>query len=121
LAYLFAEALDLRLRASGSDALSEKYRSLSGGELRLIIERPRAWEYHLLARALRWELESAQGLRRDWAYGIAVGKMESLTSSEYMRLSPEKLEEAEHIAAIAPPIINEALATALGPEALPAM
>lgn len=52
LAYLFADALDLRKRAIAAGAVAEKYRGLYGDELRFIIERPSGWEYLLVDSAL---------------------------------------------------------------------
>lgn len=68
LAYLFRDSLQLRLRASQSGALSRRFRHIDGKELRLLIERPKGWEYLLLGAALRREFEALDDVKRDWQY-----------------------------------------------------
>lgn len=65
LAYLFAGALQLRLRTSAV-AGSALIASLRGRALRLAIERPPYWEYLLFAEALSDEHQKYGDLRRDW-------------------------------------------------------
>jgi hypothetical protein len=52
IAYLFMDSLELRKKLVSSGAVAAKFRDLKGTLLRLIIERPRAWEYLLLSESL---------------------------------------------------------------------
>jgi hypothetical protein len=115
LAYLFADALELRMRASGSGALSEKYRGLSGGELRLIIERPPSWEYLLFGRALERQIAGARDAKRDWDYGIALGGNQSMSPRQFMTFCGEKDSEAVHTATLVEELLRQSIPKAFGP------
>jgi hypothetical protein len=116
LAYLFRDSLQLRLRASTSGALSRSFRHIEGKELRLLIERPKGWEYLLLGAALLREFEALDDVRRDWEYGIALGATFSLKPSEFANWSHEKNEEAQRIARNLSTILNNAVPVAVGPQ-----
>lgn len=116
LAYLFRDSLQLRLRASQSGALSRRFRHIDGKELRLLIERPKGWEYLLLGAALRREFEALDDVKRDWQYGIALGPTYSLKPSEFVKWSKEKNDEAQRIGTNLSTIMNNAVPVALGPQ-----
>jgi predicted component of type VI protein secretion system len=115
LAYLFRDSLQLRLRASQLGVLSRRFRHLEGKELRLLIERPKGWEYLLLGAALRREFEAMDDVKRDWQYGIALGSTFSLKPSEFFKWSREKSDEAQRIGTNLASIMNDAASVALGP------
>jgi hypothetical protein len=115
LAYLFRDALQLRLRATNAGALSERYRHLSAKELRLLIERSNGWEYLLLAAAIRREFGSLDDFQRDWRYGIAFGPARAFKPSDFIRWSQEKNDEVKRIIGNIGSLLNDALKSALGP------
>jgi len=115
LACLFMESLELRTKIKGSGGLSERFRNLSGSLLRLIIERPRGWEYLLFSEALESELKRLEDLKRDWQYGIALGKGEAMTPSQFCGWIPSKIEDALRSVANAKKVIDGALPIAFGP------
>lgn len=119
LAYLFADALDLRKRAASSGALADKYRHVSGRELRLLIERSRSWEYLLFSEALLRELRASADLKRDWGYKVALGAMKSQSPSEFIRFSKDKNSEAVRLFSNLTRLFHEALPAAFGPDGTP--
>src|SRR2546426_703132 len=114
LAYLFRDALQLRLRASSSGGLSARFRDLHGPALRLVIERPPGWEYLLFSQALEDELKGLSDLRRDWQYRIAIGAGARLSPKQLFLCIPEKFSEVRRIASNMATIVNEALQAAFG-------
>lgn len=118
-AYLFSEALELRRRAAGSEALSDKYRTLTASELRLMIERSPAWEYLLFGRALDRELKALQDLRRDWKYGITIGSARLVTPKEFIHFAQTMMSEMLRISKSAELLFNASLPAALGPPGVP--
>jgi len=119
LTYLFADALDLRLRASTSGTLLSKFSQLSGRELRLIIEKPLGWEYRLLSEGLRREIFTSADLRRDWSYNLALGSERMVKPSEFFQLIREKNSEAVRISTNLKTLFHDALPIALGPSGQP--
>ena len=119
LAYLFSDALALRTRASRSGALTSKYSGISGREFRLIIEKPRGWEYRLFSEAFQREISSSADLRRDWEHNVILGSQSLLTPKQFTQWIQEKNSEAMQIAANFNALFDRALITALGPPGQP--
>lgn len=119
LAYLFADALVLRTRASISGVLATKYTHLSGRELRLIIEKPPGWEYRLFSEAIQREISSSLDLRRDWTYNLVLGSETSVRPSEFVQQIGQKNSEAIRIISNLQALFDKALPAALGPAGHP--
>ncbi|HWC95719.1 MAG TPA: DUF4062 domain-containing protein, partial [Candidatus Sulfopaludibacter sp.] len=119
LSYLFADALELRKRASTSGALSEKYKRVSGTELRLLIDKPGGWEYLLFGYALEREISSHADTKRDWDYGISLGNTQCMMASEFMNYCSHKDSEAIHTATLAEEVCRQSLSKAFGPRGVP--
>lgn len=120
LAYLFMDALELRLRVSSTGGLSPKFKALRGTALRLLIERPPGWEYLLFTEALYDRIRDQVDLKRDWQYGVALGPGSLLRPSQLVLRIREKCEEAVRIAANLEALINEVWPAAAGPPGTPA-
>ena len=96
--YLFREALELRCRVYGrSTVVPSSLAHLRGELMRLLIERPRAWEYLFFARALEEELEKCSDLRLDWQHGVAFGDELHLSVSALGDWTQAKLSEATRL------------------------
>ncbi|MBZ5631621.1 MAG: DUF4062 domain-containing protein [Acidobacteriia bacterium] len=116
LAYLFADALVLRTRASVSGVLPATHGSLSGNELRSVIERPRGWEYLLFVQVLQREISVSKGLKKDWTYNLSFGSSRSfVTPSHFGRWIQEKISELMRIVENLRTLFDQALPTAFGP------
>jgi hypothetical protein len=115
LAYLFMDALTLRLRAVKSGGLASALNQLDGHALRLVIQRPFGWEYSLFSTVLESELSNAKNVRRDWQYGISLGAGPRLAPLELMKVIQQKTSEGQRMAHILETLIEKALPSAFGP------
>jgi hypothetical protein len=95
--------------------LPQSLSKLQGAALRLVIERPRFWEYLLFSQVLADEIARHKLLKLDFKYEITVGKGERVEGLEIYRWIGRKSAEAERIIAAVDPLINVALQEALGP------
>jgi hypothetical protein len=86
LAYLFMDALELRTRMRVSGGLPPRLRNLRGSLLRLVVERPKGWEYILFSSALDEALTDLADLRRDWQYGVATEESVVMTINQRFHL-----------------------------------
>jgi len=115
LAYLFADALELRTRASVSGVLASRYNHLSGRELRLIIEKPRGWEYRLFSEGIQREISSSASLRRDWTYNLALGSETLVKASQLFQSIRERNPESMRLIASLQTLFDKALPIAFAP------
>jgi hypothetical protein len=115
MAYLFADALELRKRASASGVVAEKYRHVSGTELRFLIDRSAGWEYLLFGHAVEREISSASDTKRDWTYGISLGRHEAMGPREFLKFCSHKDSEAVRTAALVEDLFRLSLPKAFGP------
>lgn len=114
LAYLFGDALELRKRASQYGVRSGKYAHLSGRELRLVIDRPEAWEYLLFSEALSRELEANADLKRDWLYNVAFGASVPGTPKNLFAYFQQKNTEASRLFTLFNTLFDQALTSGFG-------
>jgi len=115
LSYLFTDSLELRIRASRSGVLTEKYKSVSGNELRLIIDRPRAWEYRLFSESLLREIAVSADLKRDWSSNLVLGPLRSVNLGELANYTHRKLAELIKLHKHLKYLFEEGLRAACGP------
>ncbi len=121
LAYLFMDALELRLRASIAGSQFEKFGHLRATALRVLIERPPGWEYLLFTEALYDGVNGLADLKRDWQYQLAIGGVSNVLSPLGFKDHFEgKLSEAQRIVDNAAIVINQAWAAAIGKPGEPA-
>lgn len=114
LAYLFMDALELRTRMRLSGSISQRLRNLRGSLLRLVVERPKGWEYLLFSSALEQALTDLADLRRDWQYGVATGESVIMTTNQFVHWTPTKTADALRMIANINIIIGTALPAGLG-------
>lgn len=74
-ACLFHDALELWRKARDA-ALPDTLRRLTGSALRLVIERPAGWEYHLYSQVLQDRIAGLADLKRDRELGVVLGDHE---------------------------------------------
>ena len=119
LAYLFMNNLNLHMRVK-TLGLPETLARLQGMSLKLLIERPKAWEPRLFNHVLAQEIARLKKDRLDLKYGIAYGKGEFLYSLvEVLNWGRRKLAEAERIVRGAEQIVNVAFQEAYAPAGVP--
>ena len=73
LAYLLGEGLSWRLRLRQRPSELRLLETLQGEALRIVLERPKAWEYRLFGQVLVDEVESCRDLKRDYQIGVVLG------------------------------------------------
>jgi hypothetical protein len=108
--YLFAESLELRSKVSQS-GLTPKLRELRGSLLRLLIERPKGWEYLLLAGSLNGAISDLADLRRDWTYGLISGPT---VGNSFREVFLSKVPEIIRVALNVEKLVNEVIPIAVG-------
>ncbi len=114
LAYLFMDALAIRGKVLRS-GLSDEANGLSGAALRLAVQKPFAWEYRLFSQVLCDEISNAASIKRDFNYGIALGKTERLGDiAQVIEWSKMKLGEMQSLVSSANVIFTAALPKAFG-------
>lgn len=118
-AYLFLDALQLRLRAKQA-GLPDSLAQLKGQTLRLVIEQPLLWEIRLFSEVLAQELSEARHLRRDLDYGVVFGTGERFDVSTVWDLLQRKNTEMIRVISSLERLINVALSDAMKPPGVPA-
>jgi hypothetical protein len=113
-AHLFKDSLRLRNRIRTSN-LSERLLQLQGESLRLVIERPFAWEYKLFSEALFQEIIKSKTLRMDLDNNIALGRGEHFGFPELLAWIRRKNAELLRILSSLKQLFNVALKEAMGP------
>lgn len=114
MAYLFSDALTLRSRITASGVALDKYKHASPEELRLLIDRPSAWEYSLFAKALRREVSQCEPLKRDWSNHIAFGPKKYYNRAQFALYLSEKLAQAKSLETNFKAILPSTLIDAVG-------
>ena len=112
-AYLFMDALGLRLRIVKAGGLSPRFKDLTGSALRLLVERPSYWQYLLFTEVLDGGIKCSADLKRDWQYRLALGGGTLLKTSEFVARVREKMAEARRICANLATLFNVAWPTAI--------
>jgi len=120
LAYLFMDALGLRLRIVKAGGLSPRFKDLPGSALRLLIERPSYWEYLLFTEALDSAIRSSADMKRDWQYRVALGPGTRLKPSEFLARVRERVADAQRLIANSATLINVAWPSTVGGPGEPA-
>lgn len=111
-AHLFFEGLSLRQRLIKSEDYLEH---LKGEELRIVIEKPLAWEYLLFCRIVANGIRNASYLRRDVKFGIAIGKGDKLDNIlEVINWIFNESKVLIRLSSSLTTLINETLQEALG-------
>lgn len=81
LAHLFLKMLKLKNQVDNAN-ITIYLQSLKGESLRLLIEKPFAWEYKIFGQVCDDGLKSLQDLKRDYKYGISLERSKTLTGFE---------------------------------------
>lgn len=114
LAYLFMEGLILREKVKDlrlSPALTE----LSGRCLKLILERPPAWEYRLFSAVLADEMNADQDLKWDLQYGLKIAHIHPLGEVlQMLDWIQQKMNDVQALVHSVERLMNQAIQEALG-------
>ncbi|WP_316674950.1 DUF4062 domain-containing protein [uncultured Tolumonas sp.] len=116
--YLFMDALTQRKRLTALDIKtpSEKYNPES---VRIIVEKPKAWEYLLFSELLMFYYNNLQEKRLDLKYQISFGKKTKIENpSDVISLISDKNDELASLVSLAEKSVNVVLIDALGPDSV---
>jgi hypothetical protein len=111
-AHLMREALEWR-RKVDEHPLNSYVRKLSGPSLRLALERPRGWEFLLLAQVIRDEVDSTRHLREEHEEALALELGEDVAAP--IKWAQHRLGELQRLATSLTPIMNSIALRAIGP------
>jgi hypothetical protein len=120
LAFLCGDAVRFRTRANAT-GLSDAARQLRGPALKLVVERPDAWEHRLFSQVLADEIAKHADLRRDVDLGVAIGRGPRLKDGvEVGEWASTHFAEGLKICDLITTLINKELPEAMGPPGVPA-
>jgi hypothetical protein len=112
-AYLVRDSLTLRTRLSKRE-LSETLLGLSGPALRLVLERPMAWEGRLFSQVLNDEIRAAAPIKRDYEFQLAFGRSEHVKPFEIASWCEHRIGEIMKVVDGINALFGKALPEAMG-------
>ena len=112
-AYLFSDALRLRLKLSGR-GLPSYFDSLAPQALRLALEKPSAWEYRLFFQSWIDESERRKDLVREYRDQLTVRFAEPVANRDAIRWIQTRMHELEGLATSASKLMNNSTSKAFG-------
>lgn len=114
LAYLFFDCLKLKNQIN-SNKFSSKILELTSDALKIVLNKPIAWEYRLFGQVLCDGINKNADLKRDLKYGVLHKNPTELTNvQQVLAWIPVKVNELSKIVGSLEPLINIALVDALG-------
>jgi len=119
LAFLSGDAIRFRTRANAA-GFSDAARQLHGPALKLVVERPVAWQYRVFSQVLADEIAKSADMKRDVELGVAVGRGPRLRdTAEVADWANTHFQEGLKIINLITTLINKALPDAAGPTGAP--
>ena len=112
--YLFYDALKIRGKIH-INKLPTSVQKQQGEALKIIVEKPDAWEYRLLGEILEQSFTQHTELKRDLIYGFSFGNLISKTGSEdVISFISSKINELQRIIDNLTILFNSVIPDALG-------
>ena len=113
IAYLFHDALRIRLRLSGTE-LPEYLASLGPRALRIALERPKAWEYRLLLQSWIDQIERRRPQIKEYRSALMLGPAELVPAATALDWIQTRLHELKGVAESANRLIGSPTHEAFG-------
>lgn len=114
-ALLFTDALREREKLRTAK-LSPEILALPASCLRILLEKPKAWEHRFFSAALRLQITQHASLRRDIQYGLQLGEVTRISRvGEVIDWVRTRLEEIKMLVESCRRLVTSALEEALGP------
>lgn len=110
-AYLMSEGLQMVQKLNSTESLPK---NISGKALRIILERPSAWEYYLFAQVLIDEVEKYTDLREEHRLNLSIRTGESIPQTLVVKWMQERMTELSRFALAISRIMNEYCKVAFG-------
>lgn len=118
LSLIFFDGLTLK-RLSGESYNKIVTTELPSGALRMVIEKPYAWEYKFLAYVLKGEFDSLQKHRWDFKYGLFSMHSTRFEPSDLLDDISEKLNEMIGLTKLLSTLLNRTIQDAIGEPGIP--
>jgi len=113
LAYLFNDALQVRLRLSGAE-LPRYFALLGPRALKIALERPPAWEHRLFLQSWIEEVERRTDLVKEYHTGLTIDPAEFVAASDASEWLRTRLHELDGLVASSNRLINYSAQEAFG-------
>jgi hypothetical protein len=112
-AYLLQDSIKAKIKLSGSGMprFMEKLRPLT---LRLVLEKPSAWEYRLFLQSWIDEVEQHSSLLREYRDELRLESVENVLAKDATEWLQTKIHELECLVDSGNQLINKSLQTAFG-------
>ena len=117
-AYLFYDALRVRLRLSGH-ALPDYFDSLTPQALRLALEKPRSWEYRLFFQSWIDEARHRKDLIKEYREGLTIRLAEPVAANQAARWMQTRMHELGGLVTSAGQLMNVSVQRAFGNPGVP--
>jgi Domain of unknown function (DUF4062) len=105
LAFLFSDALGIRLRLSGG-GLPSYFDALGPKALRIVLEKPKGWEYRLLAQSWLDEVERRSDSLWEYKSHLTLGPAEYVIAETAVEWILTRLHELEALVESANKLLN---------------
>jgi len=118
LGLIFSDGLRFKLITTDPSNSILKYK-LPSGAVRMVVEKPYAWEYKFLAYVLKDEFDKLQARKWDLKYGIFEGSTFSRTPKELIDDISERLNEIKKYIDFLSVLVNSVIQDAIGEPGVP--
>lgn len=118
LGLIFSDGLKFKAITADNRNSVLKY-DLPAGAVRMVIEKPFAWEYKFFAYVLKEEFKKLQSKKWDFKYGIFDGKTFDKNPNELLDDITERLNEIIKIVDILDVLINKTIHESIGEPGVP--
>ena len=117
--YSFYDMLQLK-KLIAEKGLSDELLSINGSALKIVLEKPKGWEYLLLGEIIEDSVSKNRSIRNDLEYGFYSGTVTKITgSNDTLKWIGDKFTEILKIVEQINLLFNKPLIDALGPNGEP--
>jgi hypothetical protein len=92
---------------------------LEGEALRIVLERPKAWEYRLFGQVLVDEVAISQDLKREYEIGVVLGVGNYVALEDFHAWAQGRLSDLNRTVRVLVQLTNETSLKAFGPPGTP--
>jgi len=116
-AYIMTEGLSWNLKFKHKKIPKDP--NLSGESIKLILEKPSAWEYYLFAQSLIDQINALDDIRREYELGLVLGIREQVSLDNFSAWLHLRLEELTLVVQALNKLVSTAIEQSLGPPGQP--
>ena len=116
-AYMMNEGLSWNIKFKGKRISKDP--NLSGDSIKLILERPPAWEYHLFAQSMIDQINALDDIKREYELRLVLGIREKVSVDNFLSWLHLRLEELALIVDVLNRLGSDAIEQSFGPPGQP--